>query len=150
MILKKILVVSAMALLALSCSKEPKEEPLVPQLADYVGTVTVGYQGSSFDNENISVQFQPAADGKTASILINQIRFVPQMPVKVDVTIPDVNVEVSGQKLLLSCESVIPLAMGGPYTRYPVTGLTGTLEGDSLSFDLKFGDSPTSFRGTKK
>ena len=39
--------------------------------------------------------------------------------------------------------------MGGPYPRYHVSGLTGTLEGDQLSFRLLFGDFPTSFTGKK-
>ena len=59
-----------------------------------------------------------AEDGKTASITIYQIRFVPQMPVTIDVTIPNVAVQSTPEKILLSCETTVPLAMGGEFPRY--------------------------------
>ncbi|MBR0534165.1 MAG: hypothetical protein IJK19_05700 [Bacteroidales bacterium] len=50
--------------------------------------MTVIYQEAPFDNENINVNFTPSEDGKTASITLHQIRFVPQMPVTIDVPFP--------------------------------------------------------------
>lgn len=105
------------------------------------------YQGSPFNNENIAVNFTPAEDGKTASITIYQIRFVPQMPVTIDVTIPNVTVQSTPEKILLSGDQIIPLAMGGEFPRYTVTGLEGEIVGQELVFSLNFGDSPTSYRG---
>lgn len=140
-----IAVLAAMALIG--CGKAEPETPIVPEVSDYTGTVTVMYQGEPFNNENIKVNFTPAEDGKTASIIIYQIRFVPQMPVTIDVTIPNVAVQSTTEKILLSCERTIPLAMGGEYPRYTVTNLEGEIVGKEMSFSLNFGDSPTSFRG---
>jgi len=140
-----------LALAALSfigCDKKG-DEPVTPVNADYVGTVSVTYQGSAFDNENIEVNFNPSTDGKTASITIYKIKFVPQMPVTIDVTIPNIDVTVNGNVLNLSKDMVIPLAMGGEYPRYTVTGLVGKIEGEELVFSLKFGDTPTSFAGKR-
>lgn len=139
----------ATAILAFSCNKLPDEEPVTPQMADYLGTVTVRYQESDFDNENIEVNFAPDEDGKTASITLYKIRFVPQMPVTIDVTIPNVSLSTSGSVISLSCDNVIPLAMGGEYPRYTVKDLSGELKDGELSFSLLFGDYPTSFRGVK-
>ena len=138
---------AVMALALISCGKEQTETPLVPEKSDYTGTVTVIYQGAPFDNENINVNFTPSEDGKTASILINQIRFVPQMPVTIDVTIPDISVQSTREKIILTCERTIPLAMGGEYPRYTATDLHGEIVGKELTFSLNFGDYPTSFRG---
>ena len=135
------------AMTLIGCGKAEPETPIVPQESDYKGTVTVMYQGAPFDNENIQVNFTPSEDGKTASIIIYQIRFVPQMPVTIDVTIPNVAVQSTTEKILLSCERTIPLAMGGEYPRYTVTDLKGEIVGQEMSFSLNFGDSPTSFQG---
>ena len=135
------------AMTLIGCGKAEPETPIVPEMSDYKGTVTVMYKGEPFDNENIQVNFTPSEDGKTASIVIYQIRFVPQMPVTIDVTIPNVAVQSTTEKILLSCERTIPLAMGGEYPRYTVTDLKGEIVGKEMSFSLNFGDSPTSFQG---
>lgn len=135
------------AMTLIGCGKAEPETPIVPEKSDYKGTVTVMYKGEPFDNENIQVNFNPAEDGKSASITIYKIRFVPQMPVTIDVTIPNVAVQSTTEKILLSCERTIPLAMGGEYPRYTVTDLKGEIVGKEMSFSLNFGDSPTSFQG---
>lgn len=135
------------AMTLIGCGKAEPDTPIVPEMSDYKGTVTVMYKGEPFDNENIQVNFTPSEDGKTASIVIYQIRFVPQMPVTIDVTIPNVAVQSTTEKILLSCERTIPLAMGGEYPRYTVTDLKGEIVGKEMSFSLNFGDSPTSFQG---
>ena len=138
------------AMTLIGCDKAEPETPIVPEVSDYKGTVTVMYQGSPFNNENIAVNFTPAEDGKTATITIYQIRFVPQMPVTIDVTIPDVALTSTKDGFQLACDNVIPLAMGGEYPRYTVTDLTGTLKDDELTFSLNFGATPTSFKGTRQ
>ena len=142
-------VLALATLLILSCGKEMPETPVEPVESDYTGTVTVVYQDAPFDNENIRVNFTPAEDGRSASLTIHQIRFVPQMPVTIDVTVPDILLTSSPQKIQLSCERTIPLAMGGEYPRYTVTDLQGEIVGDELSFSLHFGDYPTSFKGRR-
>ena len=139
-----------LGVLLVSCGKETPATPLVPEKSDYVGTVTVIYQETPFDNENIRVNFTPAEDGQTGSITLHQIRFVPQMPVTIDVTIPDIRLQSTPEKILLSCERTVPLAMGGEYPRYTVTGLQGEIVGQELTFSLLFGDYPTSFKGRCK
>ena len=71
------------------------------------------------------------------------------MPVTIDVTIPDVTLQADEKEIVLTCARVVPLALGGEYPRYTVTDLKGKIVGDEMTFSLKFGDSPTSFRGTK-
>ena len=145
---RMILAFAALALLA--CNKEEKNETPVAEAGDYKGVVTVEASSGTFDNEDIEVNFTPSEDGATATITINKIRFVPQMPVTIDVTIPNVGLTSTKEGIKLACDNVIPLAMGGEYPRYTVTNLTGTLKDDDLTFSLNFGDTPTSFKGTKQ
>ena len=145
---RMILAFAALALLA--CNKEENNETPVAEAGDYKGVVTVEASSGTFDNEDIEVNFTPSEDGATASITINKIRFVPQMPVTIDVTIPNVGLTSTKNGFQLACDNVIPLAMGGEYERYTVTNLTGTLKDDELAFSLNFGSTPTSFKGTKQ
>lgn len=145
----KHLFAAALALIIAGCGKPEAETPIIPEESDYIGTVTVIYQGAPFENENIKVNFTPSDDAKTGSLTLHQIRFVPQMPVTIDVTIPDITLQSTTDKVVLSCERTIPLAMGGEYPRYTVTDLHGEIVGNELSFSLNFGDYPTSFKGVK-
>lgn len=116
--------------------------------AEFSGTVTVIYEEAPFDNNNIKVSYLPSEDGRTASLVIHRIKFVPKMPVTIDVTIPGIAIEDTGDGLLLSCGKVIPLALGGEYPKYTVTDLLGEIQDEVLEFSLKFGEYPTSFKGT--
>ena len=42
-----------LGLFLVSCEKETPATPLIPEESDYVGTLTVIYQDTPFDNENI-------------------------------------------------------------------------------------------------
>ena len=135
----------ATTLLLMACNKPA--QPIVPEESNFKGIVTVIYQDAPFQNENIEVNFKPSADGKTGSLTIYQIKFVPQMPVTIDVTIPNINVTSTPEQINLECAQVIPLAMGGEYPRYTVTDLKGSIVGKEISFSLNFGSVPTSYKG---
>ena len=139
------------AVAAIGCNKNNPEETVGPKEGSYVGTVTVNStSGEVFDNENIEVTFTPSEDGKTATLILYQIKFTPRMPMTLDVTIPDVNITAEGQDIKLECAEVVPLAMGGPFPNYTVTDLTGKISGGKLTFSLNFGATPTSFSGSIK
>lgn len=139
--------------LAVSCdqpsAEEPEKEPATVEAAKYLGTVSVLYQDENYDNENITVDFVPDPSGTSVSITLYQIRFVPQMPVTVDVTVPSIPMSAAEDgSVTFACDNVIPLALGGEYPRYTVTGMSGELKDETLSFSLNYGDFPTSFSGS--
>lgn len=137
----------AFVIFALPACQIPEEEGVVPEERNYLGTVSVLRKGEHFDNDNIKVTYAPKGD--EASITLHRIRFVPQMPVTIDVTVPGVRIsESSDGAVLLSCDEAIPLALGGKYPRYKVTDFRGSIQSGQMSFSLNFGDYPTSFRGS--
>ena len=139
------------AIATIGCAKNNPEETVGPKEGSYVGTVTVNStSGEVFDNENIEVSFTPSEDGKTATLVMYQIKFTPRMPMTLDITIPEVSISTEGQDIKLECAEVVPLAMGGPFPNYTVTNLTGKISGDELTFSLNFGATPTSFSGSIK
>ncbi|MCR5519946.1 MAG: hypothetical protein K6F21_06405 [Bacteroidales bacterium] len=142
----------ALALAAVfGCDKAEKdvEEPIVAVSSDFVGTVTVdSTSGETFDNENIEVNFIPAEDGKTCSLIIQDIQFSPKMPLIVTVTIPSITLSSTSKKISMECKKVVPLAMGGEFEAYTVTDFSGEIVGDNMTFSLNFGQTPTRFSGT--
>ena len=138
-------VLAALALIA--CEKTPT--PIVPEEADYVGTVTVESSAGTVENTGSRVEFTPSEDGTTADLVLHEISFSPRMPMKLDVTIPGVTVVSTPEKLTLSADEIIPFAMGGEFPNYKVTEFSGTIVGNKMTFSLKFGGTPTSFVGEK-
>lgn len=145
----RFLAFSIAVLSLISCHKTPQPHEIPPQNL-FLGTVSVDYEGGVVDNPDIKVAFLPSEDGTKADIIIYKIKFVPKMPVRIDVTIPAVDVVKESDGVSFSCNNVVPLALGGEYPKYNVTSLDGTLKGNSLSFSLNFGDYPTQFSGTRE
>lgn len=145
---RMILALAALALLA--CNKEEKNELPVAVAADYKGVATVEASTGTFDSEGIEVNFTPSEDGKTATVTIFKIRFSPRMPMEVDVTIPNVELTSTKDGIRLACDNVIPKALGGDFPDYTVHDMTGTVTENEIDFSLKFGATPTSYKGTKQ
>lgn len=147
--MKHISLFAIVLLIATACGKSFSEQPSLPTKGDYFGTVEVSYEGTVYENPGISVSYTPSATGETVSLTLHQIKFVPQMPVSIDVTIPTVDVSYQNGLIILSCNDVVPQAMGGDMPKYTVSHFLGTVDGENLSFSLYFGDYPTSFTGKR-
>lgn len=140
----------ALAAVLVSCDKTEKEnEQQAPVLesTDYSGTLTVDASSGSFDTNDIKVSFTATEKADSASITLFQVKFSPRMPISLDVTVPGINVKRTEKGAVLTCDSIIPLAMGGEFPNYKVTGFEGEIVDDELTFSLKFGSTPTSYRG---
>ena len=83
------LLLAAAMLLPQSCSKGngSNEEPLVANEYEYSGTMTVTSGGSDNVSENVTVDCLLDEDTRTMKILFHKVKFVPQMPITLDVTI---------------------------------------------------------------
>lgn len=92
----------------------------------------------------ISVNYTDKAD--SVSITIFKAKLAQRMPA-MDIIIPGISVKQEGDVTEISSDNSIPLAMGSEFPAYKVTGFAGTYAGDSISFSLKFGQTPTSFAG---
>lgn len=140
----------SLAALFAACNKPSVEEPVEPfTAATYAGTVSVAFNGADFDNPDIRVDVLAEPSTGTLSITIHEIRFAPQMPVTVDVTIPDVHYKEVDGVIAFEAQSIVPLSGVVPMERYKVSGLNGSIRGDRCEFSLSFGNYPTSFSGDK-
>lgn len=150
--MKKILILlAAIMTLPMSCSKEngTVNDPLTSEEYEYSGKMTVTASGVENVSENVEVDVILDEKTKTASIGFEDVKFVPQMPVTLDVTIPEVSyVEKDGQ-IEFSGDGIVPLSGGIlPFPKYTVTALSGTLTKSRLRLTLNFGDYPVTYEGT--
>lgn len=137
--------IAAVSVVAAACSKnEPVKIIETPAETVYSGTMTVVAGGKDNVSENVNVNLQ---DDGTATIIFNKVKFVPQMPVSLDVTVPGVKCEIRENEIILSGNDIVPLAMGMPYAKYKVTSLNGKIIAGKLTISLNFGEFATSYVG---
>lgn len=137
--------IAAVSVVAAACSKnEPVKIIETPAETVYSGTMTVVAGGKDNVSENVNVNLQ---DDGTATIIFNKVKFVPQMPVSLDVTVPGVKCEIRENEIILSGNDIVPLAMGMPYAKYNVTSLNGKIIAGKLTVSLNFGEFATSYVG---
>lgn len=130
------------------CSKDNvNEEKEAPRSSVYSGSLNVVVGGKDNVTEGVEVNADIDKDG-VLTLVFHKVKFVPQMPVSLDVTVPDVKYsrEADGS-LLLSGDGIVPITMMQPYPKYTVTGLTGKMSAKALSVSLNFGEFPTSYSG---
>lgn len=138
---------AAVLVVAAACSKnDPVKIIETPAETVYSGTMTVVADGKDNVSENVKVNVSFQEDG-TATIIFNKVKFVPQMPVSLDVTVPGVTCEIRENEIILSGNDIVPLAMGMPYEKYKVTSLSGKIIDGKLTVSLNFGGYATSYAG---
>ncbi len=139
--------IAAISVVAAACSKnEPVKIIETPAETVYSGTMTVVAGGKDNVSKNVNVNVSLQDDG-TATIIFNKVKFVPQMPVSLDVTVPGVTCEIRENEIILSGNDIVPLAMGMPYEKYKVTSLSGKITAGKLTVSLNFGEFATSYAG---
>ena len=145
--LLKLFMIAAIAMFAVACEKNTDEDdPIKIENGTYIGTLSVDQNnGSFYTQENVSIVLE--LDKSSATIKMQQVSFSSGMPVKLDMTIPNVVTASQTEGLSLSGNNIIPLAMGGEFPAYTITSLTGNVTKQSISFVMICGEFPLSFSG---
>ena len=137
------------AALVSGCSENNPDEPVIDPVEDavYVGTMTVMSAGVENVSEDVNVEVS-FADNDTVTLLFRKVKFVPQMPVTLDVTVPGVGCDVQADgSYVLSGDGIVPETMTLPYPKFTVTGLSGKVDAESIVLSLKFGEYPVKYSG---
>ena len=152
--MKKIimLLLAALPLLTMSCSKEngDAENTSLSGNYEYSGTMTVTTDGVDNVSEEVKVEIRIDEMAKTLDIMFYKVKFVPQMPISLDVSVPGVGFEIKNETIEFSADGIVPLSGGTlPFPKYTVTGLAGTLTDSGISMKLNFGEYPVAYEGRK-
>ena len=147
-------VATLVILLITSCEKAPTV--ITGDSPEFSGDMTVLYEGEPFEQEGIKVLAEFNEDKTMLDIKMMRVKFVPAMPVRIDVTILEIPVteETDGIWSFYG-DGITPWAMGGPYDGYRVDELKGTVSDSALEFSLDFYNTrkrqayPTSYSGNR-
>lgn len=139
--------------LFISCKKPPTV--IADGSPEFSGTMTVLHEGEEFPQDGVKVLVEFSPDNSTMDIMLKKVKFVPAMPVSIDVTILQIPVtQENDGSWSFAGHDITPWAMGGPYDTYRVYNLSGTVDSSTLAFSLDFYNTkkqenyPTSYRGT--
>lgn len=136
-------------MIASSCTKDNKET-VRPEDHTYSGKMTVTYENKDFEQDGIKIDVTFNEDARTLTLLFKQVKFVPQMPVTLDITVPSVSyTSKEDGNIIFSGENIVPLTGKIPYPNFTVTGLSGKISGNPNKMDmsLKFGNYPVKYSG---
>ena len=146
-------VLLAAGMLFVACDKNdnkhetPENETVTNQ--SFKGTLIVNLtDGSDYTQEDVMVDYA-ITDTAGFVLTFNQVSFSPRMPMKLDMSIPNVSYVIVGSEITLSGDGIVPLAMGKEFQQYTITKLTGTIAEGTMSVSMNCGSSPMKFNGTK-
>ena len=152
--MKRFFTILAFAWTLASCEKAPTV--ITDDSPEYTGTMIVAYEGEDFKQTGIKVLGEFDQSRSTIDIKLQKVKFVPAMPIRIDVTIMDIPAVSTGEdSWTFEADDLTPWAMGGPYDTYRVDDLRGTISGNSIEFSLGFYNTkkqenyPTSYSGVR-
>jgi len=133
---------------AISCEKD--EEPLVINEDEtYSGQLTVDQlNGTNYTAGNVRIKVTPSATAGFLTIDMLQVSFSAQMPVKLDMMVQNVSYTSTNEKITLSGNNIIPIAMGGEFPAYTITNLNGEIKNGTLTLSMMCGSYPLTYSGS--
>lgn len=148
--MKRILLLTLAALVSLTACEEKKLDEETVELSEaYNGTFEIqNSDGTMHQTEAVLATLEVDGVTGTGTLSFTGISFSPKMPMKIDMSVPGVTCTASQKGYTLSGEAIIPIAMGGPYTRYIVDGLSGTVTPAAMNLQLTIGGLPASYSGS--
>ena len=152
--MKRFFTILAFAWAMAACEKAPTV--ITDDSPEYTGTMIVAYEGDDFKQTGIKVLGEFDQSRTTIDIKLQKVKFVPAMPIRIDVTIMDIPVVYADEgSWSFKADGLIPWAMGGPYDTYRVDDLSGTISDKTIEFTLGFYNTkkqenyPTSYSGSR-
>lgn len=147
---KLLLFLAAISLAVCSCEKESDND------ADnnnclFSGTMTVVYRGETVPSEKVEIGVEYEDDG-TLSLMFHQVKFVPQMPLSLDVKVTGITYIERDGVVTFSGNDIVPTygLVNTEMPDYTVTKLSGSISDNTLKFSLNFGAIPTSYTGARQ
>ncbi|MGM9740158.1 MAG: calycin-like domain-containing protein [Candidatus Cryptobacteroides sp.] len=144
---KLLLLLAAIPFMVCGCEKESGNDTDNDN-GLFSGTMTVVYRGETVPSEKVEIGVDYEADG-TLTLMFYQVKFVPQMPVSLDVKVSGITYIDKDGVVTFSGNDIVPTygLVNTEMPDYTVTNLAGTISGGILRFSLNFGAIPTSYTG---
>ena len=114
----------------------------------YKGTMVVDQNdGTFYTQEDVEVDFE-IKDGKL-NFVMYQVKFAKGMPLKLDMVVEGADYVDNDGSYTISGDGIIPYAMGGPFEKFTITKLNGTITDTEFEMEFMCGEYPVTYEGTK-
>ena len=114
----------------------------------YKGTMVVDQNdGTFYTQEDVEVDFE-IKDGKLNFVMC-QVKFAKGMPLKLDMVVEGADYVDNDGSYTISGDGIIPYAMGGPFEKFTITKLNGTITDTEFEMEFMCGEYPVTYAGTK-
>lgn len=135
------------AMLLFSCNKDDKG--VAAGVYEFDGMITTRADDTDYNTEDVAVKVDYDKDAGTASVLLRHVKFVPWMPVTLDLLLQDVRATANGTVVSLSGRDILPVEYPSMVEAddYLVTSFSGSLTEQSLELSLSFDDYTVKYTG---
>lgn len=114
----------------------------------YKGTMVVDQNdGTFYTQEDVEVDFE-IKDGKL-NFVMYQVKFAKGMPLKLDMVVEGADYVDNDGNYTISGDGIVPYAMGGPFEKFTITKLNGTITDREFEMEFMCGEYPVTYAGTK-
>lgn len=144
------LLMAMCALMITSCENGSNNDlPSNPDDSEcYKGTMVVDQNdGTIYTQSDVEVDYEIKDD--KLNFVMYKVKFANGMPIKLDMVVEGVNYTETEDGYTLSGDNLIPYAMGGPFEKFTITELTGTISETAMELDFMCGEYPVTYSGSK-
>lgn len=115
----------------------------------YAGTMNVDQNdGTMYTQKDVEVDYELYGDDKLNFVMYN-VKFAKGMPLKLDMVVEGVSYTEEDGVYTLSGEGIVPYAMGGPFEKFTLTRLVGTITDNKMTLSFLCGEYPVTYEGTR-
>lgn len=150
-IFKTALFLACTAIMFVACENGDNNElPNNPvESTCFKGTMHVDQNdGTMFTQEEVEVYFELYDDTKL-NFVMYKVKFATGMPLKLDMVVEGVSYTETDGTYILSGDGIVPYAMGGPFEKFTITQLEGSITDDTMTLSFLCGEYPVTYAGTK-
>jgi hypothetical protein len=104
--------------------------------------------GTFYTQDAVEVDYE--IKGDKLNFVMYKVKFASGMPIKLDMVVEGVDYETYDTGCYtISCDSIVPYAMGSPFEKFTITNLTGKITNDNMTLNFMCGEYPVKYDGTK-
>lgn len=149
--IKTLILFALCAVMAIACENGHNNElPKKPEdKRCFVGSMNVDQNdGTMFTLNDVQVDYE-LHDDNTLNFVMYDVKFASAMPLKLDMVVEGVTYSVDGNTYTLSGDGIVPYAMGGPFEKFTITRLEGSITDEQMTLSFMCGEYPVTYSGTK-
>ena len=137
----------ALLCFGVGCDTGDNNLPTKPVEECYIGPLSVDQNdGTFYYQSNVKTTYEIRAEGRLSFAMYN-VKFAEGMPIKLNMFVDGVAFMEEDGQYTLSGNGLVPYAMGGPFEKFTITNLTGTLTEESFSLEFLCGEYPVTYNG---